>query len=47
MADLKRTLFGYSSASVRSALTERDASLDHASKNARAACPASAPLWRA
>jgi chromosome segregation ATPase len=37
MTDLKRTLFGYSSASVRSALTERDASLDHASKNASAA----------
>jgi chromosome segregation ATPase len=37
MADLKRTLFGYSSASVRSALTERDASLDQASKNASAA----------
>jgi chromosome segregation ATPase len=37
MADLKRTLFGYSSASVRSALTERDASLDRASKNASAA----------
>jgi len=37
MADLKRMLFGYSSASVRSALTERDASLDRASKNASAA----------
>ena len=37
MADLKRTLFGYSSVSVRSALTERDASLDLASKNASAA----------
>jgi chromosome segregation ATPase len=37
MADLKRTLFGYSSASVRSALTERDSSLDRASKNASAA----------
>ena len=37
MADLKRTLFGYSSASVRSALTERDVSLDRASKNASAA----------
>ena len=37
MADLKRTLFGYSSASVRSALTERDASLDRVSKNASAA----------
>ena len=37
MADLKRTLFGYSSASVRSALTERDASLDRASKNASGA----------
>jgi myosin heavy subunit len=37
LADLKRTLFGYSSASVRSALSERDASLDRASKNASAA----------
>ncbi|MCI0636138.1 MAG: hypothetical protein L0206_19815 [Actinobacteria bacterium] len=37
MADLRRALFGYSSASVRSALTERDASLDQASKNASAA----------
>src|SRR5918994_7214684 len=37
MVDLKRRLFGYSSASVRSALTERDASLDRASKNASAA----------
>ena len=37
MADLKRTLFGYRSASVRSALTERDAALDRASKNAGAA----------
>ena len=37
MADLKRTLFGYSSASVRSTLTERDASLDRASENASAA----------
>jgi len=34
MADLKRRLFGYSSASVRSALTEREASLELASKNA-------------
>jgi len=37
MADLKRTLFGYSSASVRSTLTERDASLDRASESASAA----------
>ena len=37
MANLKRTLFGYSSASVRSTLTERDASLDRASENASAA----------
>jgi chromosome segregation ATPase len=37
MADLKRTLFGYSSASVRSALTERESSLDRASKSADAA----------
>jgi chromosome segregation ATPase len=37
MADLKRTLFGYSSASVRLLLTERDAALDRASKNASAA----------
>jgi chromosome segregation ATPase len=37
MADLKRSVFGYSSASVRSALTERDAVLDRASKNASAA----------
>jgi len=37
MADLKRTLFGYSSASVRSALTERESSLDRASKSASAA----------
>ena len=37
MADLKRALFGYSSASVRSAFTERDASLELASKNASAA----------
>lgn len=34
MADLKRSLFGYSSASVRSTLTEREAELDQASKNA-------------
>lgn len=37
MADLKRRIFGYSSASVRSALSERDASLDRASKDASAA----------
>jgi chromosome segregation ATPase len=37
MADLKRKLFGYSSASVRLLLTERDAALDRASKNASAA----------
>jgi chromosome segregation ATPase len=37
MANLKRTLFGYSSASVRSTLTERDASLDRATENASAA----------
>lgn len=37
MVDLKRTLFGYSSASVRSTLTERDASLDRASENASSA----------
>jgi predicted nucleic acid-binding Zn-ribbon protein len=37
MADLKRRLFGFSSASVRSLLTERDAALDRASKNAGAA----------
>ena len=37
MADLKRRLFGYSSASVRSALTEREASLALASKNASVA----------
>ena len=37
MADLKRRLFGYSSASVRLLLTERDAALDRASKNASAA----------
>src|SRR5262245_50238419 len=37
MADLKRALFGYSSASVRSELSERDAVLDRASKNATAA----------
>jgi chromosome segregation ATPase len=36
MADLKRTLFGYSSASVRLLLTERDAALDRASKSASA-----------
>jgi chromosome segregation ATPase len=34
MADLKRTLFGYSSASVRLLLTERDAALDRATKSA-------------
>ncbi len=34
MVDLKRRLFGYSSASVRLLLTERDAALDRASKNA-------------
>ena len=34
MVDLKRKLFGYSSASVRLLLTERDAALDRASKNA-------------
>ena len=37
MADLRRALFGYSSASVRSELSERDAVLDRASKNASAA----------
>src|SRR6185436_11941145 len=37
MADLKRRLFGYSSASVRLLLTERDAALDRASKNANEA----------
>jgi chromosome segregation ATPase len=37
MVDLKRALFGYSSASVRSELSERDAVLDRASKNATAA----------
>jgi chromosome segregation ATPase len=37
MADLKRRLFGYSSASVRLLLTERDAALDRASKSASAA----------
>ena len=37
MAGLKRRLFGYSSASVRSALSEREAELDRASKNAGAA----------
>jgi chromosome segregation ATPase len=34
MADLKRRLFGYSPASVRLLLTERDAALDRASTNA-------------
>jgi chromosome segregation ATPase len=33
MGDFKRRLFGYSSAGVRSALSERDAALDRASKN--------------
>jgi chromosome segregation ATPase len=37
MANLKRTLFGYSSASVRSELSERDAVLDRTSRNASAA----------
>jgi chromosome segregation ATPase len=37
MAALKRRLFGYSSASVRLLLTERDAALERASKNASAA----------
>ena len=37
MADLKRRLFGYSSTSVQSALTERDAVLDRTSKSASAA----------
>jgi hypothetical protein len=37
MADLKRKLFGYSSASVRLLLTERDAALERASKSASAA----------
>jgi len=37
MADLKRRLFGYSSASVRLLLTERDAALDRASKTASSA----------
>ena len=37
MADLKRTLFGYSSASVQLLLTERDAALDRASRSASAA----------
>ena len=37
MADLKRRLFGYSSASVRLLLTERDAALDRASRSASAA----------
>jgi chromosome segregation ATPase len=37
MADLKRTLFGYSSASVRLLLTERDSALDRASKTASSA----------
>jgi DNA repair exonuclease SbcCD ATPase subunit len=32
MSDFKRTLFGYSSAGVRSALSERDAALERASK---------------
>ena len=34
MANLKRRLFGYSSTSVRLLLTERDAALDRATKNA-------------
>ena len=37
MADLKRTLFGYSSTSVRLLLTERDSALDRASKTASSA----------
>lgn len=37
MADLKRKLFGYSSASVRLLLTERDAALERASRSASAA----------
>ena len=37
MADLKRRFFGYGKAGVRSALSERDAALDLASKNASAA----------
>ena len=37
MANLRRALFGYSSASVRSELSERDAVLDRTSKNASAA----------
>jgi chromosome segregation ATPase len=37
MVDLKRKLFGYSSASVRLLLTERDAALDRASRSASAA----------
>jgi len=37
MDDLKRTLFGYSSASVQSVLAGRDALVDQASKNASAA----------
>ena len=37
MADLKRRLFGYSSASVRLLLTERDAALERASRSASAA----------
>ena len=37
MADLKRTLLGYSSASVRLLLTERDSALDRASKTASSA----------
>ena len=36
MADLKRTLFGYSSSSVRLLLTERDAALERATKSASA-----------
>ena len=37
MGDLKRTLFGYSSASVRSALSECEAALDRAAKTTGAA----------
>jgi chromosome segregation ATPase len=37
MVDLKRKLFGYSSASVRLLLTERDAALERASRSASAA----------
>ncbi len=37
MANLRRALFGYSSASVRSELSERDTVLDRTSKNASAA----------